>query len=76
MAGGLECLVEVALGDVRDFVPEHRGQLAFAFGRENQPGMDPDIAAGAGEGVDDRLVDDEEVKRLARRIAVFHQSPP
>ena len=63
----------VMLGDVRDFVAQHRGEFRFALCQQDQSGVDADETAGQGEGVDGVVVDGEELERLSRFRAVCHQ---
>ena len=70
---------DMVLGHVRHFVRHDRGQFAFVLCRDDQPGMDADIAAGHGEGVDLVVVDGEQPVMLGRvgaGIGQPHRHPP
>jgi hypothetical protein len=56
----------VALGDVRDLVREHRGELRLGVGGADQPGVHPYEAARKREGVDGGIAQDEELEVVAR----------
>ncbi len=64
----------VALRHVREFMPEHAGQLRLRLRRDDQPGMHPDIPAGHGKGVDIRIIDREKVKTETGVVA--HRRQP
>jgi hypothetical protein len=57
----LHLLDRVPLRDVADLVAEHAGNLRQRLGALDQPAVDVDEAAGNGERVDLRAVDDVEV---------------
>ena len=59
-AGVLDGTRDMTLGDVGDLVGQHAGQLAFAAGGREQPGVDADESARQGEGVDAGIIDDKE----------------
>ncbi len=75
-AGGFAGPGQMALGHVGDLVGQHGGQLAFVPGVEDEAGIDPDVAAGRGEGVDSRILDDEEGEGPVGSITVGDQPPP
>ena len=60
----LEAPGDVALGDVRHLVGDDRGELSFRIGARDEPGVDPDVAAGSGKGVDVVRGHHEEVEGL------------
>ncbi len=68
--GALDSAQHMLLGDVGDFVRQHRGHLVLALGGQHQAGIDPDVAAQRGEGVDLAVLHHEERVRLARLVAV------
>ncbi len=55
---------DVPLGDVRDFVGQHRSQLRLGLGGGDQPGVHADETARHGEGVDRGVADGEELEIL------------
>ena len=59
----------VRLGDVRDFVGQHRSDFVLAIGRQDQAGVDRDVTAERGERVDLALPEQEERERLVRLVA-------
>jgi hypothetical protein len=66
---------DMALGQVGDFVGEHRGQLALAACRQYQAGMHADKAAGHGKRVDAGVVDQEKIKVLPPGLGAGGQVP-
>ena len=58
------------LGHMRNFMREHPGELTFVFRGQYQPGVNANVSSGPGEGIDGRVVDDEEGELLSTRIAV------
>ncbi|MNV31046.1 hypothetical protein D3C71_1223350 [compost metagenome] len=54
------------LGDVGDFVGQHRGHFVLALGSQHQARVDPDIAAESGKGVDLPVLEHEEGVGLTR----------
>ena len=54
----------MTLRDVCNFVRQHSGQLALGIAREQQAGIDADISPGQSEGIDCRVVYDEELEVL------------
>ena len=65
---------DVALGDVRQLVRHHPGQLALAPRPHDQPGVEGQHAARHGEGVDRRILDDQEIELLLDAVGGEH--PP
>jgi hypothetical protein len=55
----------MTLGDVRDFVRKYARQFVLIARGLEQSGMHADKAAGQGEGVDVRVVDDKKREALA-----------
>ena len=60
----------VLLGDMGYLVRDHRGDFVLALGGEDQPGIDADVAAQGGEGVDLTVLEHEEIERLAWLVAI------
>ena len=58
----LDAARDVALGDVRDLVRVHAGELALVARVEQQPRVDADESAGQRKRVDGRVVDQEETE--------------
>jgi len=50
----------MALRDVRDLVRQYAGQLVFVARGIDQTGVNADISAGQGEGVDPGVINDKE----------------
>ena len=50
---------DVVLGDVCDLVRDYAGKFGFTLCGQQQPGMDADVAARQGEGIDAGIVDDK-----------------
>ena len=65
----LDATQHVRLGDVRDFVRHHRGDLVLALGRQHQAGIGADVAADRGERVDLPVLQHEEGEILTRLVA-------
>ncbi len=63
----------VLLGDVGDFVRQHRRHFVLALSGQHQPGIDGDVAAQRGECIDLAVAQHEESKRLLRLVAVGAQ---
>ena len=61
---------DVALRDVRDFVRQHAGELVLVARGLDQAGVHTDVAAGQGEGVDARIVDDEELEAVVSVVGL------
>ena len=51
---------DVALGDMRDLVGQHRREFAFGFRREDHSGVDADESSRRGERVQRLVLDHEE----------------
>jgi hypothetical protein len=65
---------QVALRDVRNFVAEHGGQFVLGLGGQDQAAVHADVAARAGERVQRRVRDDEEIEAALRIAAVAAQA--
>ncbi len=65
----LDATQHVRLGDVRDFVRHHRGDLVLALGRQHQAGIGADVTADRGERVDLPVLQHEEGEILTRLVA-------
>ncbi len=63
-------------GDMAHLVPDHAGELRLVPGQPDQAAGDVDIAAGGGEGVDGRAVEDGEGPALAPLPADAGEAPP
>ena len=61
---------QMVLGDVGNFMCQHRGELGFALGKDDQASIDPDKTARQREGIDVVVVDGEEFELLAGVVAV------
>src|SRR3569623_588519 len=72
--GFVDCAQQMVLRDMRDFVCEHRGELALALARKDETTVYADVAAGAREGVDARIGHDEEGVRIWLRSGVREQA--
>jgi hypothetical protein len=70
---GFDATGEVALRQVRQFVGQYRGVFAFGLGVEEQPAVDPDDAAGRGEGVELAAVDQDELQAPVLHLAGLGQ---
>ena len=66
----------MALADVGDFVRQDRGEFGFGLRRGDQAGEDADMAIGAGEGIDRRLIDEKEAVTPTARLGGGHQPLP
>ncbi len=66
----LDAAQHVLLGDVRDFVRQHRRDFVLALGGQHQAGIHADVAAEGGEGVDLPVLEHEEGELLLRLGAV------
>ena len=71
---GLDAAGEVALRQVRQLVSHHRGVFAFGLGVQQQAAVDPDDAAGGGEGVDLRAVEQDEFQAAVFQLAGLGQA--
>ncbi len=65
--------VEMKLRDMRDFVRQYAGNLAFVLGGEDHAGEQRDYPTRGGKRVDGVLVEYDEGKSLVRAVAVSHQ---
>lgn len=64
----------MALRQVRQFVGQYRGVLAFGLGVEEQPAVDPDDAARGGKGVELAAIDEDEFQASVLQLAGFGQA--
>ena len=64
---------DVVLGDVGDFVREHRGKLRLGLSQKNEAGVDPDKSSGQRERVDVVVGDGKEFEVEARAGNRGHQ---
>ena len=75
--GGLRArraLGAVACRHMADLVADHAGEVGLAVHVGHQPARHVDVAAGQGEGVDLRAVDDGEVPVELRPVRVARQA--
>ena len=70
---GFHATGKVALGQVGQFVGHYRGIFTFGLGIEEQAAVNPDDAAGCGEGVELRAVDQDEFQAAVLHLAGFDQ---
>ncbi|MCY1358410.1 hypothetical protein D9M69_449460 [compost metagenome] len=71
---GLDAAGEVALRQVRQFVGQHRGVLGLGGGIEEEAAVDADDAAGGGEGVELRAVEQHEFQAPVLQLAGLGQA--
>ena len=59
----------MTLSDVRHLVGDDRGELSFRVSVRNETGVDSDVAAGSGKGIDLVRGHHKKMKGLTGRIA-------
>ena len=59
---------------MRNLVSHYRGQLAFCFRGQNEPGIHANISAGASKSVNIIFHYDKKMEWIARGIAICSQS--
>ena len=64
----------MALGKVCQFVGHYRGVFGLGLGVQQQATVDPDDAAGRGEGVDLRAVEQDEFQSTVFQLAGLRQA--
>jgi len=67
---------QMALGDMGDLVRQHRCEFGLRLCREYQPGMDSDIAARHGKGIQGGIAQGEELELLLGLFALPGQPAP
>ena len=66
----------MAGGDVADLVPEDTGQLVLRAHQGQQAAGDVDVTPGSGESIDDRAVQDREMKGQVGPVGARGHSRP
>ena len=64
----------MVLGNMGDLVRQHRGKFRFGCCREDQSAMHSDVTAGHGKGIEGPVAQREELKILARLVALRGQT--
>ncbi len=64
----------MALRQVRQFVGQYRGVLAFGLGVEEQPAVDPHDTARGGKGIELAAIDEDEFQAAVLQLAGFGQA--